>query len=203
MTEDGGCASCGGGGGGSDRSLVATLEVDFSDMADVITASRPHPEAEKDPLLGQLVADRFLIRSLLGKGGVGRVYSAVQLALERPVALKLLDAPGGLDEERVERFRREARASSRLNHPGVAAVYDFGDWEGQPYIAMELVKGKTMYEVFAAEYPLSAPRVVDILCKVCDVLDVAHRAHIVHRDLKPENVMVLEPEGVAGAERQV
>jgi len=201
MTEDGGCTSCG--GGGDDRSLVATLEVDLSDMADTIAASSPLPAEEPDPLLGELVGDRFLIQSMLGRGGVGRVYSAVQMDLERPVALKLLDDPGGLDEERVERFRREAQASSRLNHPGVAAVYDFGDWEGQPYIAMELVKGQTMYQVFAAEYPLAPLRVVDILCKVCEVLDAAHRAHIVHRDLKPENVMVMEPAGGSGKERQV
>lgn len=199
MTEDGACSSCGGGGQG--HGLAATFEVDLSgDAVDMMVSPA---SGEVDPLLGELVGDRFLVHSLLGKGGVGRVYRATQLDLERPVALKLLDTSEGLDEERIERFRREARASSRLNHPGVAAVYDFGDWQGQPYIAMELVKGETLYQVFAAGFPLSPSRVVDIMCKICEVLAAAHQAHIVHRDLKPENVMVLEPGGASDSERQV
>ena len=198
MTEEGACTQCGGGGRGSQP--VPTVEADMSGFDELKVAG---PGMEEDPLLGQLVGDRFLINSLLGKGGVGRVYAAIQLDLQRPVALKVLDTTDGLDDERRERFRREAQASGRLNHPGVASVYDFGDWQGQPYIAMELVGGKTFYEVFAADFPLGPSRMVDILCKCCDVLSAAHKAHIIHRDLKPENIMVQEPGGPSDPGRQV
>ncbi len=190
---DGQCQACGPEGEEQEqRPLAATRPLDPAQHPDPMAPAPRDPDG--DPLIGAIVADRFVIQALIGKGGIGRVYRGMQLDLERAVAIKVLDDDPGLDDEARERFRREARAAGGVNHPGVAAVYDFGDWEGRPYIAMELIRGQTLYQLFAAEYPLDHARVVEILAGICDVLELTHSQHIVHRDLKPENVMLLRQE---------
>lgn len=160
---------------------------------------RQPAEAEGDPLIGEIVADRYLIRELLGVGGMGRVYRAVQLDLERPVALKFLDHDLGLNSRQVERFHQEALAASRLDHPGVAMIHDHGEWEDRRYLVMELLRGQSLYQLTKQEGPLTYGRVVAILAQVCDVLEEAHDAGLVHRDMKPENIMVTK--GRRGTER--
>ncbi|TNF36650.1 MAG: serine/threonine protein kinase [Deltaproteobacteria bacterium] len=153
--------------------------------------------ATQDPWLGRVVAGRFEIESLVGEGGMGRVYRATQRGLDRPVALKVLHPHLAQKEDLCLRFEREARTSSMLNHRNSVTVYDFGRWEGQLFIAMEFLEGRGLDRILLREHPMSAERVVFFMSQLCDVLSAAHRMDLLHRDLKPENlVIVKEPDGV-------
>ncbi|HEY2510800.1 MAG TPA: protein kinase, partial [Polyangiaceae bacterium] len=141
--------------------------------------------------------DRYAIDALLGEGGMGRVYRAIDPRLGRRVALKVLLAQGGNDRARAvarARMMREARAAAAFNHPNVVAVYDVGEFEGNPFIAMELVSGTTMRDAFQDAYLPQAQKLAWLL-DVARGLGAAHRAQLVHRDVKPENVMITN-EGV-------
>ena len=131
----------------------------------------------------------YVIRSLLGSGGMGEVYRAHDTKLDRDVALKLLPAELANDSERLRRFELEARSASALNHPAIVAIYDLGQAEAQPYISMELVEGQTLRQLLkAGSMPLR--RALQVAAPIADGLAKAHEAGIVHRDLKPENLMV-------------
>jgi Tol biopolymer transport system component len=125
----------------------------------------------------------------LGAGGMGEVYRALDPRLGREVALKVLPAELSADADRLARFEREARSASALNHPHIVTVYEVGRADSLPYIAMELVEGKTLRDLLA-DGPLPVKRMLSIAAQAADALAKAHRAGIVHRDLKPENVMV-------------
>jgi serine/threonine-protein kinase len=149
------------------------------------------PEPELDEHVGQTVAKKFRIEKLIGEGGMGKVYRARLLTLDKPVALKVLHRSLLCDQRTVARFHREARAASRLSHPNSINVLDFGKTEsGEHYIAMELVDGKDLHQVLSSEWPLSEDRVIRIASQVLAALSEAHAAGIIHRDLKPENIMV-------------
>ena len=124
----------------------------------------------------------------LGAGGMGEVHRARDHRLSREVAIKMLPAALAGDEERRQRFEREARAASGLNHPAIVTIHDVGVHEGQPFIAMELVEGRTLRELLAGALPLR--KALDLAVQVAEGLARAHEAGIVHRDLKPENVVV-------------
>ena len=131
----------------------------------------------------------YVIRSLLGSGGMGEVYRAHDTKLDRDVALKLLPAELANDSDRLRRFELEARSASALNHPAIVAIYDLGQAEAQPYISMELVEGQTLRQLLkAGSMPLR--RALQVAAPIADGLAKAHEAGIVHRDLKPENLMV-------------
>jgi len=136
---------------------------------------------------------KYTIESDLGEGGMGRVYVARDPVLDRRVALKVVRTDDRGDEaartEANARLFREARAAAKLDHPNVVAVFDMGEVEGTPYLAMELVKGRTLREA-AADPSVSVERKLGWLTDVGRALAAAHRAGIVHRDVKPENVMV-------------
>jgi Tol biopolymer transport system component len=127
----------------------------------------------------------------LGAGGMGEVYRARDPRLGREVALKVLPEEVSLDKDRLSRFEQEARSASALNHPNIITIYEIGQAEHVSYIAMELVEGKTLRELSAAD-PLPVRRAIGIAVQVAEGLAKAHSAGIVHRDLKPENVMVSE-----------
>ncbi len=149
------------------------------------------PQPEVDRHVGQTVAKKFRIEKLIGEGGMGKVYRARILALDKPVVLKVLRRTLLCDQRTVARFRREAQAASRLSHPNSINVLDFGETEsGEHYIAMELVNGKDLHQVLISEWPLSEARVIRIASQVLAALSEAHAAGIIHRDLKPENIMV-------------
>ena len=153
---------------------------------------KPPPKPARDPLVGTEVAGRFRVEELIGQGGMGKVYRARHLALEKVICLKTLK-PALLDDPTlVGRFEREAKAASRLNHPNVIAVLDFGriGEEGTLYIAMEFVQGKDLRLVLRDEWPLHEDRLVHILAQVLGALGEAHSHNVIHRDLKPENIMV-------------
>jgi serine/threonine-protein kinase len=136
--------------------------------------------------------DRYVVEALLGEGGMGEVYRATDSRLRRKIALKVLRRDDDGDSEtwgeRVARMLREARAAAGLNHPGIVAVYDVGEHEGMPYIAMELVEGKSLRQLVGAGVPLATR--LGILLDVAYALSAAHRAGLVHRDVKPGNVVV-------------
>lgn len=129
------------------------------------------------------------ILELIGKGGMGAVYKARQLALDRLVALKILP-PGAADDAGfAERFNREARALARLNHPHIVAVHDFGQTGGQPYLVMEFVDGPNLRQVEQAGR-LTPDQALQIVPQICEALQFAHNEGVVHRDIKPENILL-------------
>ena len=158
------------------------------------------PFAEPAPLcdswVGRVVADRFEVQEFVASGGMGAVYRARQVGLERSVALKVLHAHLAGDDTLRRRFHREARAASLLRHPAAVAIYDFGEWEGRLYIAMEFLEGQPLDELLRTEVPFAPERVVQWLVPACEVLAEAHDAGILHRDVKPSNLMVVhDPQG--------
>ncbi|HWE24017.1 MAG TPA: serine/threonine-protein kinase, partial [Myxococcales bacterium] len=155
-------------------------------------AARIVQPATADPLVGLVVSDRFEIEDLIGQGGMGKVYRARHVALDRTVVLKMLKPQLLEDPTLVGRFEREAKAASRLNHPNVIQVLDFGrlENEGTLYIVMEYVQGKDLRLVLRDEWPLAEERLCDIMAQVCSALGEAHVNNVIHRDLKPENIMI-------------
>ncbi len=153
---------------------------------------RPSHPPVADPLVGTVVSGRFRVDDLIGQGGMGKVYRAQHLALERTVVLKMLKPQLLEDPTLVGRFEREAKAASRLNHPNVIQVLDFGRLEndGTLYIVMEHVQGKDLRLVLRDDWPLAEERLCNIMAQVCSALGEAHVNDVIHRDLKPENVMV-------------
>src|SRR6202162_5776583 len=125
----------------------------------------------------------------LGAGGMGEVYRARDERLSRSVALKVLPGEISADRSRLERFEKEARAASSLNHPNIVTIYDIGSSESVAYIAMELVEGRTLRDLLASG-PIALRRLLSLSAQIADGLAKAHAAGIVHRDLKPENLMV-------------
>lgn len=140
------------------------------------------------------IADRYRITSAIGRGGMGEVWEGVDLRLNRPVAIKLIN-PAELTagNEARRRFIREARITARLRHPGVPVVYDFGD-DGHLFMVMESLPGETVGKLKDEYGPLPPSWAAFIGAQVCAVLTAAHRANLIHRDVKPENLMLC-PDG--------
>lgn len=143
-----------------------------------------------DPRIGVLLEGKFRIDALLGEGGMGRVYRATHMQLGEPVAVKFLLAEYAKQPEVRARFRREAVALARLRHPGIVSVLDFGEYQDELFMAMELVEGHTLAaEIDAGVFPLM--RIGPLFDQVLQILEAAHAASVVHRDIKPENVMIM------------
>ena len=153
-----------------------------------------------DPYIGTTLEGKYRIESKLGAGGMGAVYKAHHLLLGRDVAVKVLRSEMLEDAKSAERFRREAQAAARLEHPNAVTIYDFGiTGEGNAYLVMELLRGTSLRDVLDRDGRLSLPRTVEIFSQVCAGIDRAHQLGIVHRDIKPDNVMVDErPDGSVG-----
>ena len=137
----------------------------------------------------------YCIISKLGSGGMGEVYLAEDSRLGRKVALKILPEYFSRDQDRVARFKQEAKAASALNHPNVATIYEVGVSDGMSYIAMEYVEGETL-EAKIGGRPLASTEIIEIASHVADALDEAHSRGITHRDIKSVNIM-LTPRGQA------
>ncbi len=153
-------------------------------------------EKTGDSLLGQTLAGKYRIEERLNEGGMGTVYRATHVLMDKTVAIKVLRASLAADEKIVARFSREARAASRISHPHALSVTDFGEAEnGVVFLVMEYLSGQTLKEVIRNEGPMALPRVVEIIRQVGGALDAAHEQGVVHRDLKSENIMLLGNSG--------
>jgi eukaryotic-like serine/threonine-protein kinase len=154
-------------------------------------AAQAEPDALTRALLGRTLAGKFRLESFVGKGAMGAVYKATQLNLKKHVAIKVMH-PDKQDATYVSRFKREAKAAARMEHPNLLRVIDFGEEpDGLLYIAMEYLDGRDLLTVLRTEFPFSTERIVSILSQTLAALAVAHEMGVIHRDLKPENVMLL------------
>ncbi len=140
---------------------------------------------------GSKISDRYQIIKTLGEGGMANVYLAHDIILDRNVAVKVLRGDLANDEKFVRRFQREALSASSLSHPNIVEMYDVGEDDGQYYIVMEYVDGKTLKQVLKQRGKLSITEVVDIMLQLTDGMAHAHDAYIIHRDIKPQNIMIL------------
>ena len=146
-----------------------------------------------DPLVGQTLDDKYRLEERLGVGGMGTVYRARHLLIDRPVAVKVLNPRFVEDEAAQTRFRREAKAAGRLQHPNAVTVTDFGQTsDGYVYIVMELLEGQTLRDVLAKEAPLDTARAVSLMLQAAAAVAAAHEAGIIHRDLKPANIFIVQ-----------
>jgi serine/threonine protein kinase len=146
-----------------------------------------------DPLLGHTLDAKYRLEAQLGIGGMGTVYRARHLLIDRPVAVKVLNPRFVEDEAARTRFQREARAAGRLQHTNAVTVTDFGQTQdGYVYIVMELLEGRTLRDILAKEAPLDAARSVSIMLQVAAAVAAAHEAGIIHRDLKPANIFIVQ-----------
>ena len=144
-----------------------------------------------DPMIGLTLDDKYRLEKRLGVGGMGTVYRARHLLIDRPVAVKVLNPRFVEDEAAQVRFRREAKAAGRLRHANAVGVTDFGRTaDGYVYIVMELLEGRTLREVLAKEAPLDTARSVSLMLQTSAAVAAAHEAGIIHRDLKPANIFV-------------
>ncbi|MFZ5785394.1 MAG: protein kinase domain-containing protein, partial [Acidobacteriota bacterium] len=152
-------------------------------------AGRP---ASTDPIVGKLIADRFRVIARLGAGGMGTVYEAEHLYIQKRVALKLLRPEITASADAVARFQREALAASTIGHENIVAIDDFGRLaDGQVYLTMEFLDGDPLNEVLERE-PLSVPQILDVAIQTCHGLAAAHAKGIIHRDMKPENIFLVD-----------
>ncbi|MBI1966621.1 MAG: serine/threonine protein kinase [Gemmatimonadetes bacterium] len=147
--------------------------------------------APTSDLVGQVVADRYHVIKKLGEGGMGQVYLAEHVKMGRRSAIKVMNPSMVHDPDAVARFNREASNASRITHPNVCAIYDFGETpDGLIYLAMEFIEGEPLTDLLEREGALKATRAVTIFMQVADALQAAHDLGIVHRDLKPDNIMI-------------
>ena len=141
---------------------------------------------------GQKINDRYEIIKSIGEGGMANVYLAEDTILDRKVAIKVLRGDLENNEKFIRRFQREAKSVSDLSHPNIVEVYDVGEEDGQHYIVMEYIDGRTLKQLINKRGALTVAEVIDIMSQLTDGLSAAHDAYIIHRDIKPQNIMILD-----------
>jgi serine/threonine-protein kinase len=171
------CPQCGG-------------EYETSDRFCPKDGSPLRPKSGGDPLVGRVIADRYLMLARLGEGGMGRVYLAEHVKMNRQCAIKVMNPSLVNDTESSQRFAREASNAARILHPNVAAVFDYGEADKIVYLVMEYVDGESLSSILHKDGALDPRRAIDLARQVADGLHAAHELGIVHRDLKPDNVIV-------------
>src|SRR6267143_3168057 len=166
--------------------------VEYPDTTTLCPSDGVALEQTGDPLLGQVLADKYRIDERLNEGGMGTVYRGTHVLMDKTVAVKVLRPSLAADEKIVARFSREARAASKISHPHALSVTDFGeDQNGTVFLVMEYVDGRTLKDIIRQEGPMPLARVVEIIKQVGSALDAAHVQGVVHRDLKSDNIMLL------------
>lgn len=149
-----------------------------------------------DPMIGTLFCDRFQILEVLGGGGMGMVYRAKHLMMQRSVAIKILHTKMIGNPDALKRFKVEAKAASNFSHPNILNIFDFGiSNEGQPYMVMDFLDGLNLSALLENEGRVSSGRAVNMFLQTCSALAHAHAKEIIHRDVKPSNIMLVEFEG--------
>ena len=175
---------------GSDEAL--RREVDSllanEDLASTFLEPETAASADEPVAPGERVGP-YVILELLGAGGMGEVYRAQDTRLHRHVAIKFLPRAFADDPAAMDRFQREARAASALNHPHICTIHDVGEFQGRSFLVMELLEGQSLRDRIAGQ-PVPVPLLIDVALQVCDGLKAAHAKHIVHRDIKPANLFV-------------
>ena len=150
----------------------------------------PTPTKTPDPWLDRVVDDRFRVLERVGQGGMGVVYKVEHVRIGKVAAMKLLHRRLCGEPALLKRFRVEAEAISKLNHPNIVQVFDYGEVDEQPYLVMEYLHGEDLGSIVKRDGPLPLRRLIPLLIQVCDALTEAHELGIVHRDLKPENIQI-------------
>lgn len=154
------------------------------------------PIRRDDPRIGTVVAGKYRLARLLGRGGMARVYKAENLAIGRIVAVKILHSELTDDGVTLARFQQEARAAAQIGHPNVVEVIDLGvESSGAPFIVLEYVRGRSLSDLLRAEHALPIARACKIACQVLEALGAVHASTVVHRDLKPDNVLLTTRRG--------
>src|SRR5690349_4120159 len=143
-------------------------------------------------LLGTSLNGRYRLEARIGSGGMSTVYRALDVTLERRVAVKLMNREVTSDSDQLERFRREARAVAQLSHPHIVGVIDAGEDDGRPYIVFEYVEGETLKDRIRRQGRLPIPEAIAYAIEMAHALGTAHARHIIHRDVKPQNVLIDE-----------
>ncbi|MEZ4474761.1 MAG: protein kinase [bacterium] len=141
-------------------------------------------------LIGRRLGGKYEVKAIIGRGGLGTVYRGIQAPIGREVAIKVINRQRADDPSLRKRFQREAAAAAHLKHPGIVALYDFGEDAGELYMVMELVDGRELRQILTDEKRLAPTVVVDLARQICEGLAHAHDRGLVHRDMKPENIMI-------------
>ena len=178
--------------GDHDTEPEESVSVTSATMTDEHAAALPS-KPPSELLCGRVFADRYRLDEEIGRGGMGQVWAGRHLTLDVPIAIKLMRATSSLDAHWWHRFRREARAMSRLNHRNVVNVIDYGEAGGVPYIVMERLNGKSLGDWLSGRDKLPALTEIDeIMQQIFDAFDAAHAEGIIHRDLKPDNIFLAQ-----------
>jgi serine/threonine protein kinase len=169
---------------------------EYSDTTTLCTADAEVLQSVDDPLVGQTLAEKYLIEQLIKRGGMGAVYRGKHVLMDKTVAIKVLRPSLAGDDVIVARFSREAKAASRISHPHAVSVTDFGEAEnGVVFLVMEYLDGRTLKDIIRSEGPMPLARVAEITRQVSGALDAAHQQGVVHRDLKSDNIMLSQTNG--------
>ena len=169
---------------------------EYSDTSSLCTLDAEVLQNVDDPLLGQTLAEKYLIEQLIKRGGMGSIYRGKHVMMEKTVAVKVLRPSLAGDDVVVARFSREAKAASRISHPHAVSVTDFGEAEnGVVFLVMEYLEGRTLKDLIRSEGAMTLDRAVEIVRQVSGALDAAHQQGVIHRDLKSENIMLTQTNG--------
>jgi tRNA A-37 threonylcarbamoyl transferase component Bud32 len=155
-----------------------------------LAATPSGPATLEFPLIGRTLGGKFEVKAVIGRGGLGTVYRGVQHPIGREVAIKVINRQRALDPSLRQRFKREAAAAALLKHPGIIALYDFGEDAGELYMVMELVDGRELRDLLREKKRLDPRTAIYMARQICEGLAHAHERGLVHRDLKPENIMI-------------
>lgn len=169
---------------------------EYSDTSSLCPVDGEVLQSTSDPLIGEALADKYLVEELIKRGGMGAVYRGKHVLMDKRVAIKVLRPSLAVDDDVVARFSREAKAASRISHPHAVNVTDFGESEnGVVFLVMEYLDGQTLKEIIKQDGAMSLERTAEIVRQVAGALDAAHEQGVIHRDLKSDNIMLSHTNG--------